>query len=71
MHTPATPGLLTPAAGYTLVWSGLVGSNDGQVIDRYREERAKSDIIRITGAWAQKRIAPDLGVFFNNCSTRS
>lgn len=71
VHTPSAPSLLTPAAGYTLVWTGLVGSEEGQVIDRYREERSKSDILRITGAWAQKRVAPGLGCFFNNCSTRS
>lgn len=71
VHTPSTPGLMTPAAGYTFVWTGLIGSNNGQVIERYREDRAVSDIIRIRGAWAQKRIASDLGTFFQNASTNA
>lgn len=71
VHTPTAPGLMTPAAGYTFVWTGLIGSNNGQVIERYREDRAVSDIVRIRGAWAQKRIAPDLGILYSNASTNS
>lgn len=70
VHAAPSPGLMTPSGGYTFVWTGLNGSAEGQVIDEYREDRSKSDVVRITGAWAQKRIAPSLGVLFTNCSTR-
>lgn len=71
VYTPSSPSLMQPAAGYTLAWTGLIGSNNGQVIETYRDDRAVSDVFRIRAAWAQKRIAPVLGAFFNNCSTRA
>lgn len=71
VYSPPSPGLLQPAAGYTFVWSGLLGSNMGQVVEQYRDEDAISDIIRIRSAYAQKVVSSALGVFFNNCSTRS
>ena len=71
VYAPSSPSLLTPSGGYTFVWSGLLGSNEGQVVERYRDDKRVSDIIRIRAAWAQKRIAPSVGVFFNDCSTRA
>lgn len=69
VYAPPSPSLLTPSGGYTFTWSGLLGSNNGQVIERYRDDSRVSDIIRIRAAWAQKRIAPSVGVFFTDCST--
>jgi hypothetical protein len=71
VYAPPNPGLMTPSGGYTFVWTGLIGSNNGQVIERYRDDETISDVVRIRAAWAQKRIAPSVGVFFNNCSTNS
>ena len=70
VHSPANPGLMQPSAGKTFVWTGLIGSNNGQVIETYREDRRVSDVVRIRAAWAQKRITPALGTLFTNCSTR-
>ena len=70
VYAPPSPSLLTPSGGYTFTWSGLIGSNEGQVIDVRREDGHVSDVVRVRAAWAQKRVAPGLGVFFNNCSTR-
>ena len=70
VYTPASPSLMQPASGLTLAWEGLLGSNQGQVVDRYRDDDAKSEVIRVTAAFAQKRVAADLGVLFTNCSTR-
>lgn len=69
VYAPPNPGLMVPSGGYTLLWSGLLGSNAGQTVDRYREDRTVGDVVRIRAAWAQKRIAPSLGVFFNDAST--
>ncbi len=71
VYSAPTPSLLQPSGGYTFTWSGLIGSNEGQVIDTRREERQVSDVVRIRGAWAQKRIAPAVGVFANDISTRA
>jgi|6_EtaG_2_1085325.scaffolds.fasta_scaffold00252_27 hypothetical protein len=70
VYAPPSPSLMTPSGGYTFTWTGLIGSNEGQVIERYRDDRRLSDIIRIRGAWAQKRIVPSLGVLFTDVSTR-
>ena len=71
VYAPPAPSLMTPSGGYTFVWSGLLGSNEGQVIERWRDEERVSDMVRIRGAWAQQRVAPSLGAFFTNCSTNS
>lgn len=71
VYAPASPGLMQPSGGYTFVWTGLIGSNNGQVIETYRDEDSVSDIVRIRAAWAQKRIAPSLGVLFTDASTNA
>lgn len=64
-YRPATPGLLTPSAGYTFSWTGMFGSgNDGMRITRFRMEHLKSDRVEIEMAYDQKLISPDLGAFF-------
>jgi hypothetical protein len=42
---PARPGLRTPAFGYEFVWS-YPGAG-AQAVDRWREEKRKSDVIRV------------------------
>ena len=65
-YRPSTPGLLTPSAGYTFGWSGMVGAgNDGIRIKRFRMEHLESDRIEAEMAYDQKLIAADLGAFFN------
>ena len=65
-YRPATPGLLTPSAGYTFGWSGMVGAGDeGIRIKRFRMEHTESDRIEAQMAYDQKLIAADLGTFFS------
>lgn len=65
-YRPATPGLLTPSAGYTFGWAGQVGAgNDGIRVKRFRMVHLESDRIEADMAYDQKLIAPDLGAFFN------
>ena len=71
VYAPPAASLMQPSGGYTFTWSGLLGSNEGQVIETWREEKNVSDMVRIRGAWAQKRIAPALGVLFTDVSTRA
>ncbi len=64
---PSSPGLMTPSAGYTFSWTGLVGSgNDGLRIKRFRRPALESDRVEIDMSFDQKRIAEDLGAFFGN-----
>lgn len=69
VYAAPSPSLMVPSGGYTFAWTGLIGSNQGQVIESYREDRNVSDIIRIRAAWSQKVIAANVGVFFKDCST--
>lgn len=65
LYAPASAGLMTPSAGYTFSWTGLLaGGAMGQNISRMRMEARKSDRVEIEMAWDQKRIAAELGSFF-------
>lgn len=64
-YAPPSPGVMTPSAGYTFSWTGLIGSgNDGMRIKRFRMDHLESDRIEIDMSYDQKRIAQDLGYFF-------
>lgn len=69
VYTTPSPGLMVPSAGYTFVWTGLIGSNEGQVLEMYREDQTVSDILRIRAAWDQKVVAAPVGVLFEDAST--
>lgn len=62
---PATPGVMTPSAGYTFNWTGLTGSgNDGMRVKKFYMDAIESDRIEIDHSYDQKKIAADLGYFF-------
>lgn len=64
-YKPASPGLMTPSAGYTFNWTGLIaGGENGMQISRWWMQEIKSDRVEIEMAYAQKKIAADLGYFF-------
>lgn len=64
LYRPASPGLRTPAAGYSFVWTADGHPLDGVRVKRYRLERNESD--RVEGErWLDgKQVASDLGAFF-------
>lgn len=59
---PSSPGLMTPSAGYTMMWTGLMGGADAQ-ISLYRMDLRKSDRLEIEMAFDQKLVSADLGFF--------
>lgn len=64
-YSPATPGIMTPSAGYTFNWTGLVGSGDeGIRIKRFWIDALASDRVEIDMSYDQKVIAKDLGYYF-------
>ncbi len=69
VYAAPSPGLMQPSGGYTFVWTGLVGSNEGQVVETYRDDKVISDVIRMRAAWDHKVVSNTLGVLFNNAST--
>jgi hypothetical protein len=64
--TPA-PGLMTPTAGYTFSWTGLLGSgSDGNRIKSFRMEELGSDRIEIDMCFDMKLVSADLGSFWGS-----
>jgi hypothetical protein len=57
-YNPPKPGLKVPAYGYEFVW-GFGGGGPSQVVDRWREEKRASDIIRTRRRYDLKFIGLD------------
>ena len=56
---------MTPSAGYTFTWTGLLGTAAlGTTITRMRMEPKKATRIEIEQSFDQKLVAADLGRFF-------
>ncbi|NAZ37154.1 major capsid protein [Rubellimicrobium sp. CFH 75288] len=66
VHAATAPGLMTPSAGYTFSWVGQIGAaEDGLRIRQFRMEQLKSDRVEIEMCLDMKKVAADLGYFFN------
>jgi hypothetical protein len=63
-HSPARVGLMTPAAGLTFAWRGYLGGTQASAVSRFRLERNKVDRLEIEAAYDQRRVAADLGFFW-------
>lgn len=65
LYAPSSPGLYTPAAGYTFSWVGLLGGGAlGSRISRFRMEHLKSDRLELEMSYDQKLVSADLGFMF-------
>ena len=68
VHSPSSPGLLTPAAGYSFQWRG-VSEGLGLTVGtkQYRLEQNAATYIESQIAFDNKVVAPDLGAYFASC----
>lgn len=65
-HSATAPGLMTPTAGYTFSWTGLLGAGaEGNRIKSFRMEQLGADRIEIDMCFDQKLVSADLGQFFS------
>lgn len=65
-HAAPNPGLMTPSAGYTFSWTGLLGSGaEGNRIRSFRMENIGSDRVEIDMCFDLKLVASELGAFWN------
>ena len=65
-YSPASPSLLTPSAGYTFAWTGFLpgqGPSLGEVISRFRDDQARTDMMQIDAAYDMKLVSTDCGMF--------
>ena len=66
-YSTRSPGLMTPTAGYTFSWTGLLGAgNDGNRIRSFRMEDLGSDRIEIDMCFDMKLVSGDLGQFWKD-----
>ena len=65
-YAATAPSLMSASAGYTFVWSGYTGAQDGMRISRFRMDHLRSDRIEGELAYDQKLISLDLGAYFTN-----
>lgn len=66
-HSASSPGLMTPTAGYTFSWTGLMGAgNEGNRIRQFRMEPIGVDRVEIDMCFDMKMVASDLGYFWNS-----
>jgi hypothetical protein len=66
-YTAPNPGLMTPSAGYTFMWTGVSGGLGTTVgVSRFRMEELKADRVEGEIAFDNKVVAADLGYFFSN-----
>lgn len=65
-YSPAAAGLMTPSAGYTFSWTGRYGNGaEGNRVKSYRMENLDSDRVEIEICFDMKKVAADLGFFFD------
>lgn len=65
IYAAPSPGLMTPSAGYTFSWTGLLGSTSSGIrISKFRADLLKSDRVEMDMSFDQKLISADLGYFF-------
>lgn len=66
VYAAPTPSLETPSGGYTISWTGLLGSSAlGGRIRKFRMENITSDRIEIDMSFDMKLVAADVGMFFS------
>jgi hypothetical protein len=63
VYTPPSPSLMTPSAGYTVVWNRVAGA--AQYMQRFRREEAEADLLVINSYFSQKRTSAGAGLFLS------
>ena len=66
-YSAPNPGLLTPSAGYTFMWTGVSGGLGTTVgVSRFRMEELKADRVEGEIAFDNKVVGADLGYFWDS-----
>ena len=65
-YVPPSPGLMTPASGYTFTWNQYEQAALGTSISRFRMEHLRSDRVEINMAYGYELVASELGYFFTS-----
>ena len=69
-HVAPRPALRTASAGYTFAWTGLLGGGAmGTAVSKMRMQHLKADRIEMEMAFDMKKVAADLGYFFDTVAS--
>ena len=67
LYTPRSPGLMTPAGGYTFVWrTAQNGTQAPWFIRKWRDDRQRRDVIEAHAYWDQVKTLAAAGYFFSD-----
>jgi hypothetical protein len=66
-YRPPSPGIMTPAAGYTFSWAGYLGGTNefGFVVDTKRRDEEDTDVVRARSHYDHKVVSSSLGYFWD------
>lgn len=65
LYSPSAPSTMEPSAGYTFMWTGLMGNApEGIRVKKFRMEELEAERIEAEMAFDMKQTASDLGHFF-------
>ena len=56
-YRPKNPGIMTPSAGYTFNWTGMIGGAAGLRIKTFRMEQLASDRVEIDAAFDMVKVS--------------
>ena len=65
-HVPARPGLKTVALAGTFLWTAVPGGVSGRIVEIWREDRRKADVMRVQKYYDQKIIAAGAGYLWKS-----
>ncbi len=65
-HVAPRAGLKQLSLAHTFVWSGTPGSENGTVVERWRDHSRKADMVRVQKYYDVKLVAPAACFRFNN-----
>ena len=64
IFTPPSPSLMTPSAGYTVVWQRVAGAV--QYMQRFRREEQEADLLVANSYFTQKRVSAGAGAMLSS-----
>lgn len=65
-HVAPRPGLKQLSLAHTFVWSGTPGSENGTIVERWRDHTRKADMVRVQKYYDVKLVAPAAAFRFEN-----
>ncbi|MCX7047981.1 MAG: hypothetical protein NTX50_21160 [Candidatus Sumerlaeota bacterium] len=65
-YTPPRPGLKTVSLAYTFLWTAAPGSVAGRIVEVWREDRRKADVLRVQKYYDHKLIAAGAGYLWKS-----